>query len=528
MAFNQRRVAFLMLLCAFLASPSAAQPKSARAPQPDTGWRISPEKINIVVGDDRALQLLDDHAQDLASGAWTMDRTDLADLERTADGHVVVHAKAAGRLRLTATIGTDSRVRDITIWAAGAMPEGTTQWALHPIGLELGDIPAVPTGDGPNMFSLEQTADGGSYLRADDDDGIQVWVWKLPEAALDVELLCGDWLGGAVIGVNRAGSFAIYDLTGNGSVRWKYEARGQRKGFAISTDDVVHLVGQLEDGTNARVTGVDGKTGGTLYDLAVPESIDRYIGVREHGGMLTCATGAESKPAPTAVTRPFVHIDGYAYVAFTQRSRTVAAPPCEPGATPPPGDTHITREESLVLWQIHPDGTHRTTVVEAFSGQQTAAAPVISASPTRSITPNAMNGVLIPVRVSDRDTWAGAEKTRDDLVYGLDAEGALLYKAAMPRASGPLHDEMVLGEDDTAFATRGGILVAFDQRTGKERWRWDSHTPEIEVFAALANGHIAVQTATALVEVDADGTSKEMVKGKAMMDWLGHMYIKHR
>jgi len=85
---------------------------------------------------------------------------------------------------------------------------------------------------------------------------------------------------------------------------------------------------------------------------------------------------------------------------------------------------------------------------------------------------------------------------------------------------------MVLGESDTAFATRGGILIAFNQRTGRELWRWDSKTPEIEVFAALATGHCAIQTPTALVEVEDNVRSKELLKGKAMMDWLGHMYIK--
>jgi hypothetical protein len=36
-----------------------------------------------------------------------------------------------------------------------------------------------------------------------------------------------------------------------------------------------------------------------------------------------------------------------------------------------------------------------------------------------------------------------------------------------------------------------------------------------------------VQTSTALVEVDSATESKEIAKGKAMMDWRGQMYIKH-
>src|SRR6185312_2806015 len=114
----------------------------------------------------------------------------------------------------------------------------------------------------------------------------------------------------------------------------------------------------------------------------------------------------------------------------------------------------------------------------------------------------------------------------NEFVYRINPEGQVVYRFPLPKYTGPLHDEMVTGES-VAFAARGGTLIAFDLRTGKELWRWDSGTPEIEVFAALANGHCAVQTPTALVEVADSVTSKELVKGKAMMDLLGHMCAKH-
>ncbi|MFZ1133434.1 MAG: hypothetical protein WAN69_00720, partial [Candidatus Korobacteraceae bacterium] len=90
-----------------------------------------------------------------------------------------------------------------------------------------------------------------------------------------------------------------------------------------------------------------------------------------------------------------------------------------------------------------------------------------------------------------------------------------------------LHDDMVIGNDDIAFATRAGVLIAFNVRSGKDLWRWDSNLPEITVFAALANGHCLVQTDTALVEVESSTKSKEILKGKAMMGWNGQMYLKH-
>jgi hypothetical protein len=37
---------------------------------------------------------------------------------------------------------------------------------------------------------------------------------------------------------------------------------------------------------------------------------------------------------------------------------------------------------------------------------------------------------------------------------------------------------------------------------------------------------VAVQTPGALVEVRSSSASREIVKGKGMVDWLGNLYIK--
>ena len=115
----------------------------------------------------------------------------------------------------------------------------------------------------------------------------------------------------------------------------------------------------------------------------------------------------------------------------------------------------------------------------------------------------------------------------DELVYRIDKNGDVVYRFALPKYDGSLHDEMVLGEGNLGFATRGSLLIAFNARNGKELWRWDSRLPDIEVFAALANGHCLVQTPTALVEVENANQSKEVFQGKAVMGWQGQIYRKH-
>ena len=38
----------------------------------------------------------------------------------------------------------------------------------------------------PNMYSLEEHP-GATYLRAGPDDGIEIWTWRMPGEARDVE-----------------------------------------------------------------------------------------------------------------------------------------------------------------------------------------------------------------------------------------------------------------------------------------------------------------------------------------------------
>jgi hypothetical protein len=222
-----------------------------------------------------------------------------------------------------------------------------------------------------------------------------------------------------------------------------------------------------------------------------------------------------------------VNIDDYAYVAFTEHASTLTAPTCTPGAAIAARDVNVAREDRVVLWQIHPDGTYRSTIVEESKGTRALSEPVSMLSPTGGIMPDDSGGVLLSIRKSPDSTGNDVTRSTDEFVYRLNHAGDFVYKFLLPKYQGKLHDEMVLGQENVvAFATRGGTLVAFNVQDGKETWRWDS-AQEIEVFAALANGGCLVQTPTAVVEVENSTTSKKYMDGRVMMDWQGHMYRKH-
>ena len=493
----------------------------------EAGWRISPNRINIQMGADRPLQLLDDNAQELHGAQWSVDNPDLADIQEE-DGLAVLHAKAVGTVRVSATLNGDMRFRDIKIWSAlRPVPPGTTNWGTDPIGREAGDLPAVPTPDGPSIFSLEQTTSGDTYLRADRDNGIQAWTWLMPEKTHDVELICGDWLGGALISATTPTSFTLYTVGKDGELRWQHTWTGLRKSLAISTDHILYLVNQSSDGTTTSLSALDDAEGKKLFELPVPASQDRFVNIKKDGAAFTCTSTSASTPARTVVSRVMVNMDGFAYLAFTQNDRKLAVAKCKPGSAVVPADISLTRNENLTLWQIHQDGSYHSVLVENYKGEQQLTAPITTLSPTNGLMTDNLNGTLIPVQSSHLSGWDGASSAADEFVYRVDDQGEVAYKYPLPKYAGTLHDDMVIGNDDIAFATRAGVLIAFNVRSGKDLWRWDSNLPEITVFAALANGHCLVQTDTALVEVESSTKSKEILKGKAMMGWNGQMYLKH-
>jgi len=493
----------------------------------EAGWRISPNRINIQMGADRPLQLLDDNAQELHGAQWSVDNPDLADIQEE-DGLAVLHAKAVGTVRVSATLNGEMRFRDIKIWSAlRPVPPGTTNWGTDPIGREAGDLPAVPTPDGPTIFSLEQTTSGDTYLRADRDNGIQAWTWLMPEKTHDVELICGDWLGGALIGATTPTSFTLYTVGKDGKLRWQHTWTGLRKSLAISTDHILYLVNQSSDSTTTSLTALDDAAGKKLFELPVPASQDRFVNLKNDGAAFSCTSTSASTPARTIVSRVMVNMDGFAYLAFTQNDRKLAVAKCKPGSPANPGDISLTRNENLTLWQIHQDGSYHSILVENYKGEQQLNTPINALSPTNGLMTDNLNGTLIPVQLSHQSGWEGTTSAADEFVYRVDEGGEVAYKYPLPKYTGTLHDDMVIGNDDIAFATRAGILIAFNVRSGKDLWRWDSNLPEITVFAALANGHCLVQTDTALVEVESSTKSKEILKGKAMMGWNGQMYLKH-
>jgi hypothetical protein len=521
-----RTVVLVSFVIALLSLPLAGQTQQKNARE-DPGWRIEPENINIQVENDRTLQLLDDSAQELHDAVWSVDDPALATI-REEDGRAVLHATAVGTVIVNASWHGEIRTREIKIWSAiRPLPGGTTNYSTHDFGgRSIGILPAVPTADGPNLYSVDEFPNGSIYLLAMREDGIQVWSWLLPEATHNVELICGDWLGGALISANRDDSYTLYAVGKDGELRWQRTMKGARKGLADSTDHLVHVVNQSTDGNNVTVIGIGEDTGTKYFELAVPVSHEKQINLRREGTKISCANGTVSNPMHAMASRIMVNMDGNAYLAFTQREWALTTAECTPGQAIDPKDVTLTRDDKLVLWKIDPDGSYSTVVVEETKAKQPLSVPATLVSPTNAIITDNMNGTLISVRQSHNVAFSSGNEPADEFVYRVNQNGELVFKFPLPKYSGPLKDDMISGDDNVAFATRGRFLIAFSLISGKELWRWESTEPEISVFVSIANGGCMVQTPTVVVAVNSSTKAKTVFNGKAMMDWYGHLYRK--
>ena len=469
--------------------------------------------ISLGVGEEQPLQVLDAGGHPLAASDWSVDSPELAEI-RQESGHVALFAKAAGVVRVTTLVQGSALTEEIKILAlAPGMLITGVRWVVPSTGRELGALQAVPSIVGPDLFALDQN-DQGIYLRAFTNRGLQLWMLRLPSKDGKAELMCGDNFGGAIITVTHPKAYTLYVAGKDGKLQWQHTFEGIRKGYALNAENLIHLLNESADGSSAVLSAWDGASGLEKFELKLPLSHETEVNIRRAGDSYICALGrSASRALRTETSGLVVNTDGDAYAAFTVRRRTVRAEKCTAESVVEPQKVHVSRDDQLILWRIQSDGSHVDTIVETskqsrLSLADRALAPDVS--PTGDIIPDGFAGVLLSIRVSSKAATQGVADKLDEFVYRVTEEGTLAYKFPLPRYDGELDDEMVLGEQDLGFASRGGTLVAFNVKDGTEVWRWNSGIPLIKIIMATGGGGCAVDTPRGLVLVE-EGVRKKLL-----------------
>jgi len=467
--------------------------------------------INLGVGDEQPLQALDASGHPLAASDWSVDSSELAEI-RQESGHVALFTKAAGVVRVTAFVQGSALTAEIKIWLLEPGMVIGLHWVVPSTGRELGALQAAPSiGGGPDLFTLDQN-DQGTYLRAFTNRGLQRWMWRVPAKEGKAELMCGDNYGGAILTVTRPNAYTLYVAGKEGKLQWQHTFDGVRKGYALNPGNLIHLLNQSADGSSAVLSAWDGTSGVEKFELKFPLSRENEVNVRRSGDSFICTPGhSASRALRTETSGLVVNTDGDAYAAFTLKVRTLRAEKCTAESVVEPQKVHISGEDQLILWRIQADGSHRDTIVDTSKqGSVSVAVPAPDVSPTGDIIPDGFSGVLLSIRASSKASTQKASEPFDEFVYRVTEEGTLAFKFPLPRYVGELDDEMVLGEQDLGFASRGGTLVAFNVKDGTEVWRWNSGIPEVKIIMATAGGGCAVDTPQGLVLVE-EGIKKKVL-----------------
>jgi hypothetical protein len=162
-----------------------AQSNSGEVPSdPDQTFFVSPAKVNMILGETQAFCAFDIEGKTLTGQAkWSVSDSYVAKLSGgvtptiTAMNHgtTIVRADAGGR----------SAEASITVVSGDKLAIGSIRWSAPEIpGFKTKKInPAVPSANGPDIYSIEGNAQGESLVRAFTSDGLQLWMRRFSKSA---------------------------------------------------------------------------------------------------------------------------------------------------------------------------------------------------------------------------------------------------------------------------------------------------------------------------------------------------------
>ena len=141
---------------------------------------VSPAKVVMLVGDVQAFTVFDiDGKNRTLEAEWSLANSYVADLHTGAEPSIT--AKDHGTVTLRARVGGESAESVITVYAGTSLKVGTVRWSAPAIpGYKTSKIVnAVPTANGPDIYTLDTNDAGHSIVRAFFSDGRQLWMEKM-------------------------------------------------------------------------------------------------------------------------------------------------------------------------------------------------------------------------------------------------------------------------------------------------------------------------------------------------------------
>ena len=146
---------------------------------PDQTLFVSPSVTNMLPGEFREFCAFDIDGKILTGEAeWTIDDQGVATLNGRGAPTVTTHR--SGKATLRARVGGRTAEASITVLEGDKLPDGTIQWSVpsYPGYKSKQIVQAVPSANGPDLYTMEENDQGHSLIRAWTSEGIFLWQRK--------------------------------------------------------------------------------------------------------------------------------------------------------------------------------------------------------------------------------------------------------------------------------------------------------------------------------------------------------------
>ena len=441
-----------------------------------TATTVTPNLLNMVVGDTHTIQALDSSSQPITGLTWTS--SDTAVVSLSSDDPPILSALTAGHVTITAGTAT----ADVTV-SSGVLPVGTILWSVPGDGSFIYSmVPAVPSVTGvADMFAFQ----GDSTVQAITADGTTAWA-----AAFDPNYgyPIPDFLGG-LVGMNGqsgdpASVIRIDGITGASQTVYTPSAMSSIfDRLLVHTDGTIFAL-QSNNAASSRCSG------------CIDPLSETVVGIDPSGGQKFSAAVSSSCILPFTIPQDtFMELgsivagDGYYYLAYACREFS-------------PAVAH------LMLLRVGSNGESTNIHVGDWPD---AGGDLIDVS-ARMIT-NADTGVALIWRSPGQTSMAITSGTDVSVTNGPEVSG---------QSDGEVIEPVLQAEDGSFIGTvpvgdyYTPYMVAFDQ-TGHVSWTVPNERPQI----AVADGGVIGQSG---ITYDQNGNAIGQTAPLPIYSWNGNAY----
>jgi len=451
---------------------------------PPGSLSITPIAVNVVVGGTQQFTVVDNQGRPRPDATWAVDNTSIATIDTSSSPTLT--AVAVGQSTLTATVGNTTAQTQVNILSGTSLPAGTVKWSAPPAATgytNSGFLQAQPIDDsGPDVFALERGSSGGTLISAFTNDGRQMWQSSTNDNLQRAGVPSPD--GGELAELQNSTTFSYYIAKIDGSTGnqvWQYPLSTTTcciTQWAVGADGMIYLPEPALDSNSniyfPNLLGLDGTTGSLRMRIALPNSISQLI----HSG----CNGGPSDYNVSEVTGffgpPEIAEDGSLRIEITVENIL---------STLTDANNHygfcdhlsVQYSSQLQLWKVSSDGTYTSSVVSTLSNTVDClsttddfSCPYHHAIPGEVI-PDGSGGSLASWK-DENNSPPGYSTWSPDIFHVSDVASSgtsdSTFSALQPSRGYYSWIPMVLGENNTAFATDGKNIAAF--RGGSTAWTY--------------------------------------------------------